>query len=387
MGKGIIQSVFVEHYPDYSRSRIMSRREAWAAHNIMTCRTEAQGVHRVQCDAGDFAEDRFNSCRHRSCPKCGWSDTEKWIRNRQREALRCSYVHVIFTIPDLLHPLWAFNRQSFANIFFAAAWGSLKTLLTDNKWLGALPGAIAVFQTWGETLNTHPHIHFLVTAGGIDSTGAWCATRQNFFLPARVLRDLFRGKLLASLRKALDNGQTLQLPPDCRPQQLRNLFNRLGRAKWHVQIEPPYPYSDGLIKYVAHYIHRGPISEHRIRHQSDGTLRIAYKHPDRHSEMFFTLSPQEFIARFLNHVPPSGMRAARTFGLFHHHCRVAYLAARRQLGQGLPLAADDSSVAPTNASEVSFPNAGRCPKCGQPLRVTFVTHAARGPPCSDRLTA
>ena len=378
----MIQRIFRDHYALYRQEHRLSWRERWAAHNIQTCRTAAQGTHVAACPAGDYRQVRFNSCKHRSCPICGAAETEVWVRARQRQALACRYYHIVFTVSDRLHDLWRYNRRAFTNLLCEAGWHTLKELLADAQWLGGLPGAIGAFQSWGETLNVHAHAHFLVTAGGLDPQGRWRGAGQEFFLPARVLRNKFRGKFLAYLRAAVEDGR-LELPPSCPRQRMLNRFNELGRQKWNVRIQPPYEHPNGVLKYLAAYFRRGPISERRIRRYAEGRVRIAYKRPDEHREQTFELTAPEFLARVLTHVPPKGLRMVRAYGLFHHHCRAQLAAARNQLGQPPPseeTRAGDTAAPVIRPTTGTASGAGCCPKCGRLLLVTLVCYPARDSP-------
>lgn len=393
MKAGIVQRIFQDHYPAYRRGRRLSWRQRWAAHNIRTCRTAAQGFHEVQCPSGDYRAVRYNSCKHRACPLCGAQETDAWVRTQQQRALPCGYYHIIFTLPDTLHGLWAYNRQGFTNLLFHAAWHSLHELLNDAKWLGALPGAIAVFQSWGETLNTHPHLHFIVTAGGLNDEGQWIAAAQTFLLPAAVLRAKFQGKFLAYLREALEQDE-LVLPPDHRRQTLLNLFNKLGRCKWNVRIEPPYSHPRALILYLARYLRRGPIAESRIAAYQDGQLTIWHKRRDRRPPQSFRLSADEFIHRLLLHVPPKGLRVVRAYGLFHHR-RAAQLAqARAQLSGAAtvcaqrrppPPAGFDGDRGTVGRERRLLVGAPRCPRCQALLAVTLRYYPPRAGP--ERMAA
>lgn len=377
--QGVVQRIFKDHFWRYRAAHELSWRERWAGFNIETCHTAEQGYHVIRCPNGHFEELRYNSCKHRSCPQCGWVETQRWVGKRQEEALPCGYHHVIFTIAHELNPLWHYNRNLFVNLMFKAAWRSLRELMRDQRWLGAMPGAIGAFQSWGETLNTHPHLHFIVTAGGLDPQGLWRPSQQDFLLPSRVLRAKFQGKFLAYLRKQLEQVPGLELPPDMWPAKVRSLLNRLGRRRWHVQIEPRYDHPDGVLKYLAHYMRRGPISENRVGGYTGTMVRIAYKRPGEHEDEALRLPADEFIRRILVHVPPKGLRMVRAFGLFHHRMKGQREQARAQIAAARPLLATPPSGEGRRADAAAFP-AFCCPKCGTRFVVHFVHHQARASP-------
>jgi len=376
MTQGIIRTVFSEHYAAYRASRRLSWRERWAAHQLLTCRTEAQGHHVVRCAGGDYETVRFNSCKHRGCAGCGSRETERWIREQDARVLPGPYHQIVFTIPDGLHLLWLYNRVLFTNLLFKAAWEALRAFTDDPRWLGAIPGAIATVQSWSELLSLHVHLHLLITAGGLDAFGQWVKSRASFFCPAVALSVKFRGRFLAKLRAALESGE-LKLPPDTTAAFWRMRFNKLGRQKWHLRIDPAYEHPHGVIRYLGAYLRRGPIGESRIKHYDGHTLTIAHKHPEEHPHPTFTLTAEEFIRRYLLHIPPKGQRVVRHFGLFHHHQRERLEQARQQLATA-PAAHSRAPRAPAPTKPI--PPSFICPKCGRPLVVVAITFRPRAPP-------
>ena len=200
MKKGIVQKIFHDHFKSYSNKHSLSLRERKAAWNILTCRTHKQGYHIDECPNGHHRVILKNSCKHRSCPQCGSTETEVWLERRKLQALDCSYHHVTFTIHHGLHVIWMWNRKLFTNIMFLAAWHTLRELLESEGWLGAYTGAIAVFQSWDDELKKHCHLHFIVPAGGLDKSGKWRSVDKKILIPTQVLSAKFRGKFLTYLK-------------------------------------------------------------------------------------------------------------------------------------------------------------------------------------------
>jgi len=272
-----------------------------------------------------------------------------------------------------------------------AGWHTLRELLKDVRWLGALPGAIAVFQSWDDEMQEHCHLHFILTAGGLCPDGSWKEANSDFLLPTQVLATKFRGKFLAYLRegfKELSPGgkekpkdQVLVVPGAMSLQQCLNLLNKLGRKKWHADIEPAYEHADGVYKYVGRYIRRGPISERRIICYDGENVTIAYAHGEKRDQRVFRLEADKFISRLLSHVPEKGTHLVRAYGLFHPNCRGKLDDARAQLGQPpyQPL------TELPHAQELlcrMFPDwdGVLCPVCGAVLRTVYVHHRDHGPP-------
>ncbi len=369
----------------------MGARDRWAAWNILTCRTPAQGFHVDACPQGDYRVLLHNSCKHRSCPQCGATETELWLERRSLQALACRYFHMVFTISHDLHAIWRRNRKRFTDGMLRAAWHTLRDLLGDRRWLGALPGALGVFQSWDDEMQEHCHLHFIVTAGGLDPEGRWTGADGEFLLPTPVLSAKFRGKFLASLREGfnplstrgkLKAGAQVLVPPAGRSvQQCRNLLNKLGRLKWHADVEPAYAQATGVYKYVGRYLRRGPISEQRIVGYDGETVTIAYAHPDKHVGRTFQLKADTFIGRLLSHVPEKGTHVVRAYGLFHPNCRGKLDEARAQLHQPAYEPFTDLPHAHELLQRM-FPDwAGNfCPRCGALLRTVYVSHHSQAPP-------
>jgi hypothetical protein len=378
--KSVIQEVFRDHFPGYARSRKLPLHVWKAACSIRKCRTAALGGHIQKCPDGHVERVWYNSCKHRSCPLCAFIEITRWIKKQVARLIKCDYFHVVFTMPQELNGLWEHNRALFTNLFFLAAWHSLKELLANPEHLGALPGAIASFHSWAQTLWLHPHIHFLVTGGGLTKAGDWIKSRQRFLLPGRVLVAKFRGKFLAFLRKALD-AQKLQLPADLSRQQCINLFNKLGRAKWHVRIMPPYKHGRGVIQYLGRYVRGGPVSDRRLSRKGPASLLLRYKDETRTKIQFMTLSVTEFISRFIRHIPVTGVHHVRAYGLFAPASRKQLDHARAQLGQ-LPVHDEETSDWQEICTHAGDQHPELCPVCGKRLIREELPPSGLSPPCT-----
>ena len=389
MKAGIVQRIFLDHYERYKSAHPVSDRARWAAWNIKTCQTEQQGYHVDECPNGDYRVILHNSCKHRSCPLCGATETEVWLARRKLQALSCRYFHIVFTIDHELHTIWRWNRKLFTDFMLRGAWHSLRELLRDLHWLGALPGAIGVFQSWDDEMREHCHLHFIVTAGGLNPEGRWIEANGEFLLPRLVLASKFRGKFLAYLREGFKelspHGKTKEqflVPPAGKSvQRCLNIINKVGRKRWHAKIEPAYEHAEGTYKYVGRYIRRGPISEKRIVGYDGENVRIAYAHPDKHATRTFTVAAQTFIQRILSHVPEKGTHVVRAYGLFHPNCRYKLDDARACLGQPPYEPLTDLPCVQELLLRM-FPEwqGALCPHCGALLRTVYVYHRSHAPP-------
>jgi hypothetical protein len=304
----------------------------------------------------------------------------QWLGRQQARLLSCDHYHVIFTLPRELNPLWLANVRRLATLLFRAAWETLSVLLADPKYLGATPGMIAALHTWGQTLGLHPHLHCLVTGGGLRGN-TWQAIHNGYLLPARVVMPVFRGKLLAALRNAVDAGH-LTLPAGATLPQLQMLLNRLGRKPWHVQIMTRYAHGQGVATYLARYLRGGPLKPGRIVAWDAQTVTFRYadnQDPDGQGRGKYKLLPlavADFLQRWLLHVPPPGLQVVRAYGLYAPATRDMLAQCRQALGQ-VPVTVPPTLDWQSYCARQGPQHPERCPVCGQRLLRTATVPPAR----------
>jgi hypothetical protein len=382
-----LQTIFQDAFPAYEQRHALPTHVRRAAPALMQCRTAALGGHIQACPDGHVARVWYNSCRHRSCPQCAYLQTERWLALHRARLLACDHYHVIFTLPHDLNPLWLANVPVMTTLLWQAVRDTLRTLLADPKYLGAQPGILAALHTWGQTLVLHPHVHCLVTGGGLTADGSWKAVRHGFLLPARVVMAVCRGKMLDALRRAFAR-DVVGLPEAMRPQQLLNLLNRLGhptKTRWHVHIRERYAHGAGVVTYLARYLRGGPIKNGRLV-AYDGA-RVTFTCRTRHEEadgvrpgsQQMTLPVADFLQRWLLHVPMPQTRVVRAYGLYHPSPTGALAVCRAALGQPpleVPAALDWQTV----CAQRGDAHPERCPTCGQRLVCTGVIPRGGAPP-------
>jgi hypothetical protein len=271
---------------------------------------------------------------------------------------------VIFTIPHELNELWRENVKVMTQILFDSCRETLFELLEDEKYLGARPGIIATLHTWTKTLDLHPHIHCLVTGGGLNS-GEWISVSHGFLFPFAVARDLFRGKLCAGIEMALSEG-LLKLPEGMGERQLKNLLNRLGRKKWSVKVCEKCR-GEHVVSYLARYLRGGPIGNSRIREVKEGKVTF---NVGRSKKEWMVLSIGEFIGRFIQHIPLVGSIRVRSWGLYSNASKGNdYAICRDLLGQA-PLESPQPKTWQSVLEEkfaTSEEKPWLCPICGKRL--------------------
>ncbi len=298
---------------------------------IETCRTAALGGHVYECADCGARKIVYNSCRNRHCPKCQSLEKERWLEARCAELLPVPYFHVVFTLPEELNPLALSHPRLLYSLLFGCASETLLEIAADPKHLGARIGVLAVLHTWGQKLTLHPHLHCIVPGGGLSIDGDWwVGSRPDFFLPVRVLKKLFRGKFLAALKQAEQDGD---LPPSHLP-----ALDALYRKSWVVYCKPPFGSPEQVLAYLARYTHRVAISNQRLVRLEGENVVFTWKDyaaGDRSREM--KLSGEEFLRRFLLHVLPDRFVRIRYFGLFANRHREQSLALCREVLPGRPV--------------------------------------------------
>lgn len=359
------QDIFALHFAEYARSHTLHPREHRAAHCITHCFGPGMGSHLMACPHGHYCTIQHHACRHRSCPRCAVLPRQQWLARQLPKLLHCPHFHVVFSLPHVFLPLWEFNRAAMAQMLFDAARCSLLALCADARHLGAMPGLLMALHTWGRNLSQHPHLHCLVTAGGLDTTDTWRDCRPNFLLPVEPLRQSFRGRLLSALQRALREHR-LNLPTRHDPQRWQPLINMQWRSHWNLQINPPYAHGRGVALYLSRYIKGGPLGSDRRLRLNDDRVSFAYFDHRQAKRKNLTLHASDFISRVLWHTPPKGLRYVRYAGLYatanarqHHLCQQHLAAA--------PTPALPTSLA-CHRFEFTKPAPPCCPTCQTPLQ-------------------
>ncbi len=204
---------------------------------IRTCRTAALGYHVYGCtkDECGHIQYQYHSCRDRHCPNCGAVKKQEWIEARSRELLPVKYYHVVFTLPHELNSLVMGHRKLLYKLLFDASAATLLSFAKDEKHLGASPGIISVLHTWGQQLSFHPHIHCIVSGGGITPNNEWKEAKKNdwqFLFPVEAMSTVYRGKFLEALKQMITKGEVI-LPVDTDRKQLFNILYR--KNGWYMQ--------------------------------------------------------------------------------------------------------------------------------------------------------
>src|ERR1700688_1698 len=343
---------------------------------IARCRTAALGGHLDKCTRCGHRAISYTSCRNRHCPKCQTGARERWIAARQRELLPTRYVHVVFTLPRELAPHVLQHKHAVYDLLFRASAETLMEVAQDPRHLGAEIGFFSVLHTWNQKLDLHPHVHCVIPAGGLSLDHArWIRSHYRFFLPVKVLSRVFRGKFVAGLKRAFQDGQlrfygnlALLAQPKIFAAWVRPLF----RKDWVVYAKRPFGGPQYVLQYLGRYTHRVAISNHRLLSFADGKVTIRWRDSAHNNEQkLLTLSLDEFLRRFLLHVLPKGFVRIRNFGWLANRRRATLLPLCFQLLGSAPRTEPEPSTA-HDPHDLRL-----CPQCGGPMMVIERLTAAR----------
>jgi hypothetical protein len=344
------------HGPDY-RAKFGDRMlpsHHRAMQDIETCRTEALGGQVYYCHHCQEQRYSYHSCKNRHCPKCQNDQANQWLEEQKSLLLPAPYFMVTFTLPAELRALARSNQKTIYHLLFRASSAALLQLAQDPRFVGARLGMVGVLHTWTRQLLYHPHVHYLVTGGGLSADGRWRSSRKDFLVPVKALSRIFRAKFRDELKKT---GLFAAVAP------------RVWRKDWVVHSEPVGSGAQAF-QYLAPYIFRVAISNNRILKIADGQVTFAYKESATDQLKSCKLTGQEFIRRFLQHVLPPRFIKVRYFGLLSP-CNRHLLQRARQL-----LSATSSKLNREEVITTGPPPVPSCPHCGGPL--TLLGPIARG---------
>jgi hypothetical protein len=352
---------------------MISREQHQVIRAVLRCRTAALGGHLHRCQDCGHEQIHYNSCRNRHCPKCQALARSAWVSQREAELLPVAYFHLVFTMPHELGPLALQNKRVVYGILFRAAAETISELAADPKHLGATPGCLMVLHTWGQNLMHHPHVHAIVTGGGISPDGTrWVhckhskKSKKKFFIAVSMLGAVFRGKFIAYLKQAFAAGQLDfhgQLQPYANSAIFEWLLRKAVRRDWVVYAKRPFASPTCVLKYLAGYTHRVAISNQRLIDIHEGRVRFHYKdYAHAQQAKVMTLSTDEMMRRFLMHTLPSRFVRIRYYGFLANRCRQRQLQRCRELlGAAQPPTVADKTQ--PNDDLKALTDTKSCPVC------------------------
>jgi hypothetical protein len=343
--------------------------------DIANCRTAVLGGHIDRCLQCGYERPAYNSCRNRHCPKCQALTQEKWIDEQRTRMLDVQHFHVVFTLPAELRPLARFAPSTIYNLLFRVAGNTLKAFARRR---GFTIGATLVLHTWTRKLELHPHIHAIVTAGGLslDET-RWCPAARKFLFPLEAMSRVFKAKMLAALRRAERTGKFQHFPDFRDPQAFARLRRTIAKLDWYVYAKPSFRRGEHVLQYLGRYTHRVGIANSRLLSITHDAVTFRTK-----GTGIATLAPVEFLRRFLLHVLPDGFHKIRHIGLYASPPKLA--RARALVGALAPRA--EPRRWQDRLLELTGRDIAICPCCRGPLTRIAVAPlpTIRAPPSTPR---
>jgi ribosomal protein L37AE/L43A len=357
-----VAEIFRAHGPEYlaKYGERMPRAHKRAMRDIEACRTAELGGQVYVCEKCNERRFSYHSCKNRHCPKCGNNQAAQWLEEQKEMLLPVNHFLVTFTLPEDLRRVARSTQKTMYNILFRASSEALQKLASDERFVGGKLGMVGVLHTWTRALIYHPHVHYIVTGGGLNENGEWKSSREDFLVPVKALSVIFRAKLRDLLKKT---------------ELFDQVDPRVWKKAWVVHSEPVGS-GEAAFKYLAPYVFRVAISNSRILKLEDGRITFKYKDSATDQVKYATVSAEEFIRRFLQHVLPEGFVKVRYYGLLAAGNRRLLDKASQLLmtrgkqidsKQSLSLAADREPL--------------RCPNCGSEMIPGAVLKAkGRAPP-------
>jgi Putative transposase/Transposase zinc-binding domain len=336
---------YLERYPHLP----LAHRKGLSA--IQHCRSGHYGHSLYQCPHCEGPHRIHHSCGNRHCPQCQQHKTQQWLQHHLDQQLPGPHFLMTFTVPETLRPFIRSHQRLAYHALFTASSLALKRLAHDERFIGTdLPGFTGVLHTWGRQLQYHPHIHYIVPGGGLskDRT-AWQPSRVNFFVPVKALSPIYRALFKDEMRQA---GLLEQIDP------------QVWTIPWNVHSQANH-HSHSAFTYLAPYVFKVAISNHRLVSLQDRTVTFTYRKVGSTRLRTAHLDVMEFLRRFLQHVLPEGFMKVRHFGFLHASCAVSLATIRQLIGQA------HSSHDPPPPRQPPPPRVPRCPTCGAPMYVVM----------------
>lgn len=341
-----IRKIFRDNLPDILKNPAFTAEQKKAAACIAMCKTPDLGFNASYCPQCDKLFVHYASCNNRNCPCCQNPSQQAWIAQRDNEVIPdIPYYHIILTVPHLLNDLIIANQKELLGALFQYAYQAVIDLCQDRKFLGAVPGIVAVLHTWSQRLLPHFHIHMIVSGGGMDPLGQFVSIPEkqskrkkkvknpgdHFFLPMAALTDLFRGKMMDAVKRLMASGNA-QFPAENQdlyadPLQWKGLCDKLYEAKWVGKIVKTFNGNGNAIEYLARYTFKTAICNSRIVSYDGQTVTIRITDRDTRSKRDIPMDASDFVFRFLSHVLPKGFTRVRYSGFLSNSRKTKSLSS------------------------------------------------------------
>jgi hypothetical protein len=388
-----LQSIFSNYAHEYRKNNKLPLKHLKVMGSIESCRTMKLGGHVYKCDSCGEVKVSYNSCRDRHCPKCQGLARESWLMNRKSDMMPIRYFHVVFTMPQELNDIALRNQKVVYDLLFKAVSETLLQVSRDPKFLGAQIGFMSILHTWGQNLMHHPHIHCVVSGGGLSIDGLkWIHSRKKFFVPVKVLSKKFKGKFLAFLKEAYYT-RKLKMVGNIdyltEKYEFQNLVDSLYQKNWVVYCKRPFKNAYCALEYLGRYTHKVAISNSRLEYCEDGLVVFKWKdYKDKNKIKHMTLNVNEFIRRFLFHVLPDRFVKIRYFGIQSNRNRNLKLKLCKKLTGAATLKAEAKLSTEELILKLTGKDISRCACCneGRLICIGKVNPRVCSPPIKSKIS-
>jgi hypothetical protein len=300
---------------------------------------------------------------------------QEWLARREAELLPCDYYHLVATVPEELRHAFLSDQKFMYGLLMKTVAGAVIDLARDEKRIGATPGILMILHTWTGQITYHPHVHLLVTAGGVSDDGRhWLAAPDGFLLPVRALSQIVAARFRDALEKE-------------KPEVFHALPSKTWKRAWCCYCKPYGQGKQAVLQYLARYAFRIAITNARLVAMDDTHVTFRCKDRKTHQWRTCRLTGVEFLRRLLMHVLPKGFHKARYYGLWHYSKRPLQQRARLLLALAMPAVpttvvevvaearrVSEDGPLPSESSDGGF--RPRCPHCGSD-RVTHLGELPR----------
>lgn len=285
----------------------------WNVAKMLLCR-KGWGHSEYQCPNCNTSRQVPHTCKSRFCSSCGKAAVDRWVETTLSDILDVQYQHLVFTIPEGLRDWFRMNRKLMLNALFRAV---KNTLLEWTQQRGYRPGLILVLHTFGAEINWNPHIHVIITCGGLSiNETKWIVNR---YLPWNCIRPMYRYAFLHEFKTLFNQGE-IKPPPSLRfirtPKAFNSYLSQFHKKEWYVHLGETLAEANFTVRYVGRYGKRPVIAESKIISFNGDTVTFQYKDRATKEQTLLTLSVMEFIGRLVQHIPDMYFRTLRYSGIF-----------------------------------------------------------------------
>lgn len=342
---------------------------------LLSCRNVIRGYHSYRCENAECTHVKRipHTCKCKGCSSCGKKATEIWIDKQNGILPDTEWQHITFTMPSVLWDFFWLNRHLLNSVGKIAAGAVLKIAKKE----GVTPAIFIAIHTFGRDLKRNIHIHLSTTRGGLSFD---LTTWKALYFDEDRLMKIWRYQIIKLFRKNQGNN-TLKIPKSIQ-QELNHTYpfssflNRQYKKKWRVHCSKATENYNQSVNYLGRYVKRPPIAESKLRHYDGTNVLFAYKDHVTKSYRHFKASVDEFIRRFIQHIPDIGFRMIRYYGVLANRVRGRLLPVVYQLlGQQKLCRESAQQINFASLMEASFGvNPLKCILCGGKLLLELIVH-------------